>query len=105
MLVVREIMHCKPGKARPLVEKFLGMRKLMEKSGMGSMRVMTDMSAERYWTVVFEMEVPSLDAFEKEMSGMGKKTSKASMKKMEKLMQGYHELVDSGRREIYRLEG
>ena len=104
MLRIREIMYCKPGKARPLVEKFLAMRKLMEKSGMGTMRVMTDLSAERYWTVVSEMEVPSLDAFEKMMSGMAKGPSKANMKKMEKLMQGYHDLVESGRREIYRIE-
>ena len=25
MLLVREIMHCKPGKVRPLVEKFIAM--------------------------------------------------------------------------------
>ena len=31
MMLVREIMHCKPGKVRPLVEKFLAMSKLMEK--------------------------------------------------------------------------
>ena len=31
MLLVREIMYCKPGKVRPLVEKFLAMSKLMEK--------------------------------------------------------------------------
>jgi len=26
-------------------------------------------------------------------------------KEMEKLMQGYHDLVDFGRREIYKIEG
>ncbi len=26
-------------------------------------------------------------------------------KEMEKLMQGYHDLVDYGRREIYKIEG
>jgi hypothetical protein len=29
----------------------------------------------------------------------------ATMKEMEKLMSGYHELVDHGRREIYKIEG
>jgi hypothetical protein len=33
MLLIREIMYCKPGKVRPLVDKFLAMSKLGEKSG------------------------------------------------------------------------
>ena len=65
MLLVREVMYCKPGKVKPMVEKFLTMAKLGEKSGMGKMRVMTDYSAERYWTIVAEMEVSSVDEFEK----------------------------------------
>jgi hypothetical protein len=28
MLLIREIMYCKPGKVRPMVEKFLAMSKL-----------------------------------------------------------------------------
>ena len=103
MLLIRDIMYCKPGKVRPLVEKFLAMSKLNEKMGMGKMKVMTDLSAERYWTVVSEMEVPSMEAFEKMMSGEGFK--EADMKQFETIMQGYHELVDKGRREIYKLEG
>ena len=63
MLLIRDIMYCKPGKVRPMVEKFLAMSKLTEKRGLGRMRVLTDLSAERYWTVVSEMEVPSLEAF------------------------------------------
>jgi hypothetical protein len=102
MLLIREIMYCKPGKVRPLVEKFVAMSKLSEKSGMGKMRVMTDVSADRYWTVIGEMEVASLDAFDKMMSGAGQ--DEASMKEMGKIMEGYHELVESGRREIYKIE-
>ena len=71
MLLIREIMHCKPGKVRPLVEKFLAMSKLGQKMGMGKMRILTDFSGERYWTLVAEMEAPSLDAFEKMMAGQG----------------------------------
>jgi hypothetical protein len=103
MLLVREIMYCKPGKVRPLVEKFLAMSKLGVKMGMPKMKVMTDLSAERYWTVVSEMEVKSMESFEAMMSGAGQKAS--DMKKFETIMKGYHELVESGRREIYRLEG
>jgi hypothetical protein len=103
MLLVREIMYCKPGKVRPMVEKFLAMSKLGEKMGMPKMRVLTDFSAERYWTIVSEMEVPSLKALEDMMSGQGQ--SEAGMKEFEKLMQGYHDLVEYGRREIYKIEG
>ena len=102
MILIREVMHCKPGKVRPLVEKFLAMSKLGEKAGWGKMRVMTDVSADRYWTVVSEMEVASLKAFEDMMAGMGQ--NEANMKEFETIMKGYHDLVDQGRREIYKLE-
>ena len=54
MLLIREIMYCKPGKVRAMVDKSLAMAKLSEH---------------------------------------------------EKLMEGYHDLVDYGRREIYKIEG
>jgi hypothetical protein len=103
MLLVREIMYCKPGKVRPLVKMFLDMSKVGEGMGMPKMKVMTDLSAERYWTVVAEMEAPTLQAFEDMMSGKGAKPE--DMKKMEEVSKGYHDLVDSGRREIYKIEG
>ena len=86
-----------------MVDKFIAMGKLGEKVGMPSMRIMTDLSAEQYWTVVGEMEVESLEAFEKMMSAPA--PSEADQKEFEKIMAGYHDLVDSGRREIYKLEG
>ena len=102
MLLIRDLMYCKPGKVRPLVEKFLAMSKLSERVGMPRMRVMTDFSAERYWTVVAEMEVPDLQAFGQMLSSPQGSTEE--MKQMEELMKGYHELVDRGRREIFRIE-
>jgi hypothetical protein len=63
MFLVRDIMYCKPGQARPMVQKFLALEKLGQKMGLGSMRVMTDVSAERYWTVVTEIEVESLEKY------------------------------------------
>ena len=103
MLLIRDIMYCKPGKVRPMVEKFLAMSKLGVKMGMPRMRVLTDVSAERYWTVVSEMEVPSLKAFEEMFQGQGQ--NEEDMKEFEKIMQGYHDLVEHGRREIYKIEG
>jgi hypothetical protein len=102
MLLVREVMFCKPGKVRPLVEKFLAMDKLGRKSGMPRMRIMTDFCAERYWMLVAEMEVASMDEFERMMQGGGQGAE--AMKEMEALMKGYHDLVDHGRREVYRIE-
>jgi hypothetical protein len=104
MLLIREIMYCKPGKVRPLVEKFQAMNKLNVKVGMPPMKLMTDLSAERYWTVVAEIEVPSLDAFEKMFSGSMGGDDPEVGKKFEEIMKGYHDLVDKGRREIYKIE-
>ena len=98
MLLVRDIMYCKPGKVRPMVEKFLAMSAVMDKNGLGKMRVMTDVSAEQYWTIVAEFEVESMDKF------MAMDSS-PEMKELEPLMKGYHELIDHGRREIYKIEG
>lgn len=106
MLLIREIMYCKPGKVRPMVEKFLAMSKLSEKMKMPKMRVMTDLCAEQYWTIVSEMEVPTLKAFEDMMSGQSPAGANPDdMKKFEEIMKGYHDLVEKGRREIYKIEG
>jgi hypothetical protein len=99
MLLIRDVYFCKPGKVRPMVDKFLAMAKLGEKKGMGKMRVLTDVSAERFWTLVSEIEVASLE----EWMAMGQNSD--DMKEFEALMKGYHELVDHGRREIYTIEG
>jgi len=99
MLLIRDIMYCKPGRVRPMVEKALAMAKLSEKKGMGKMRILTDVSAERFWTIVMEVEAESLEAF------MNMGSSSEDMKEMEAIMKGYHDLVERGRREIYTIEG
>lgn len=103
MLLIREVMYCKPGKVRPMVEKFLAMSKLNERLGMAKMRVMTDFCAERYWTIVSEFEVADMKAFEDMMQGQGQ--SAEAMKEFEGIMKGYHDLIEYGRREIYKIEG
>ncbi len=42
MFLVRDIMYCKPGQVRPMVQKFPALSKLGQQMGMGTMRVMTD---------------------------------------------------------------
>ena len=98
MLVIREVMYCKPGQARPMVQKFLAISRLGEKMGFGPMRVMTDVTAERYWTVVSEMEVDSLEKY----TEMTRKSME--IKEFQDAMKGYHDHVDHGRREIYMIE-
>lgn len=104
MMLVREVMYCKPGKVRALTDKFLRLSKLMEKAGQGKMTVMTDFSAERFWTVVAEFQTPSLAELEKMFASM-ETGNEADAKEMEDIMTGYHDLVDVGRREIYKIEG
>ena len=102
MYLIRELMYCKPGKVRPMVEKFAAMNKLSERVGMPKMRIMTDFCAEQYWTIVAEMEVTDLNSFEKMMSNPS--GSAEDMKEFEKIMKDYHDLVDHGKREIYKIE-
>jgi hypothetical protein len=102
MLVVREVMYCKPGKVRPLIEKFQAMNKIGARLGWPNMRIMTDVAGEQYWTLIAEMEVENFAAFEKMTSGEGQ--SEADQKEFEKIMTGYHDLVDHGKREVFKLE-
>jgi hypothetical protein len=98
MFLIRDIMYCKPGKVRAMVDKFKALNKLGAKMGFGEMRIMTDVSAERYWTVVSEMEVPSIEEYTE--------TSRKSMQtpEFQEAMKGYHDLIEYGRREIYMVE-
>ena len=99
MVLIREVFFCKPGQTRPFIDKLKTMNALAEKAGMPRMKIMSDVSSERYWMVVMEMEAESVGAFEAMMAkGMGNKEMEAAMK-------GYHDFVDSGRREIYKIEG
>src|SRR5262245_63037697 len=98
MFLIRDIMYCKPGKVRAMTEKFVALAKLGEKIGMGKMRVLTDVSAERYWTVVAETEVANIE----QHAEMARKSME--MPEFQDVMKGYHDLIDHGRREIYTLE-
>ena len=100
MLLIRDVYHCRPGQVRPLKEKYLAMSKLMERHGMGRMRVLTDVSGERFWTIVCEYEAADMAAF-MSMDQM----DPAVGREFEALMKGYHEFVDHGRREIFTIEG
>ena len=58
--------------------------------------IMTDQPADRYWTVVAEMEVASVQAFEDRMTNAS--STPEDLKTFENIMKG-HDLVDRGKRE------
>ena len=97
MYLIREVFHTKPGKAKELVKKFKQTAPYFEKQGMKGFKVMTDI-ATTYWTVVLESEVEDLGMFAKEVR------SATVEPEVEKIMQGYMDLVDGGRREIFLIE-
>jgi hypothetical protein len=98
MYLVRDIMYCKPGKVKDMVQKFKGVSAVMKRLGFKPFRIYTDVSAERFWTLVGETEVETLEDFAK----MEEKVM--TDEEARKAMSGCHDLVDQGRREIYRVE-
>ena len=99
MLLVREIMYCKPGKVGELVKRFKQMEPLMKEMGQTApARMMTDVSADQFWMLVWEQETPSLEKYMEDMQKGG------GDPRMQKIMEGYHDLVISGKREIYKIE-
>ena len=98
MFMSRDTMHCKPGKVKDLVAKFKLLSDALKTMGYPPMRIYTDVSGEKYWTVVTEQEVQSLD----QMAELSRKAM--SDPKVSEAMKGYHELVVEGRREFFKLE-
>jgi hypothetical protein len=99
MIMVREVLNCRPGKVRELVEKFKALGAAMEEMGVEPFRLFTDVAAEQFWTLVLQSEHETLDDFNAvESRIMSDDRAKAALA-------GYHDLVVSGRREIYKVEG
>ena len=98
MYVIREVLHCKPGKVRSMIEKFRGISAALKEVGQEPLRLLTDVCGEPFWTIVAEAKVETIDdffAFEQKL--MANET-------LRKTIADYHDLVESGRREIYRIE-
>jgi hypothetical protein len=99
MYMIREVLNCRPGKVGALVKKFQDLGALMQELGLAPFRVYTDVSGAPFWTCVLEREYESLDAApELEQRVMSDERAQA-------IMSDYHDLVESGRREIYKVEG
>ena len=98
MYVIREVVNCKPGKVRPMVEKFRAISTVLIEMGQEPLRVLTDVTGEPFWTIVAEARVEKIDDF------FAMEQTLMSNETLRKTMADYHDLVGSGRREIYRIE-
>jgi hypothetical protein len=98
MYVIREILNCKPGRVRQMVEKFTQISKALIEGGHTPMRLLTDVTGEPFWTLVAEAQVEKIDDF------FAMEQMLTANETLRKAMADYHELVASGRREIYRVE-
>jgi hypothetical protein len=97
MYMVREVIHCKPGTVSDLANKFKAVGEIMRTMDLEPHRLYTDLSGEPFWTLVVEREYESLDQAQAlESKVFGDERSRAAM-------EGYHELIESGRREFYRV--
>ena len=98
MYVIREVLHCKPGKVRQMVDKFRGISSVLTDMGQQPLRLLTDVTGEPFWTIVAEANVEQIEDFfameQRLMANEG----------LRKTMADYHDLVEDGRREIYRVE-
>lgn len=98
MYVIREVLHCKPGKVRSMVQKFRVISSVLKDEGQAPLRLLTDVAGEPYWTVIVEATVERIEDFFTMEQGL------RANDVVGKAMADYHELVENGRREIYRIE-
>jgi hypothetical protein len=98
MYVIREVLHCKPGKVRQMAEKFRAISHALQEMGHEPMRLLTDVTGERFWTIVAEAQVEKIDDF------FAVEQTLTANESVRKVMADYHDLVESGRREIFRVE-
>jgi hypothetical protein len=98
MFMSREVFHCKPGQAKEIVKMFTELAPTFKEFGITDVRVYTDISGERYWTVVVEQEVASID----QLAEISRRTM--TDPKVAATFKGYHEHVQDGRRELYHRE-
>lgn len=98
MYVIREVLHCKPGKVRQMAEKFRAISHALQEMGHEPMRLLTDVTGEPFWTIVAEVQVEKIDDF------FAVEQTLTANESVRKVMADYHDLVESGRREIFRVE-
>lgn len=97
MFVIREILNCKPGNVTKMIEKFTVISGVIREMGHDT-RLLTDVTGEPFWTLVAEITVKNVDDF------FAMERQLMANDRIRQTMTGYHDLVGSGRREIYRIQ-
>jgi len=97
MFMVREVILCRPGKVGEMKKKFQALAQIVEDLGYPPFRLYTDISGERFWTLVVETEFEELGGFH------AMEEAVMSDERAGTIMAGYHDLVAEGKREIYRV--
>ena len=98
MYVIREVLRCKPGKVKELLERFRVLSAALQEMDHQPLRLLTDVAGGPFWTLVAEGTVEKIEDF------FAAEAALRANAAVRKAMADYHELVDSGRREVYRLE-
>ena len=96
MIIVHDIFVCKPGNASKLAKLFKEV--MVDNSEL--VNIMTDMTGQ-YNRVVMVSKYESLSAYEE--SWQKYQQNSEEMKKMMEKMKGYHEMYQTGSREIYQV--
>jgi hypothetical protein len=81
-----------------MLDNFKTIAAVAAEMGLGPLRLMTDVAGEAFWTIVVEIPVEHLDDF-----GPFEERIMADERVRAKIA-NYHDLVERGRREIYRVE-
>ena len=97
MFVVRDVFRTKAGKGKEVTTMFKKGMTFMPNEGVKSRRILSDLVGA-YWTIVMETEVEKLQTYFDLMN------QRPSNPEAEKVMQGYADLVESGYREIFKVE-
>ena len=98
MYMSREILYCKPGKAKNIVATFKKFSEVLKSIGYAPARIYTDVSGEKYWTVVIEQDLKTID----ELAEMS--INVMNDPRTAEIMKDYHDLIQGGRRELYKAE-
>ena len=96
MIIVHDIFVCKPGNASKLAKLF----KEVMKGNPELVNIMTDMTGQ-FNRVIMVSKFDSLTAYEESWKKYMENSEE--MKKMQEAMKGYHEMYQSGSREIYQV--
>jgi hypothetical protein len=97
MFVIRDVFRTKAGKGKEISTMFKKASGMMPKEGVHARRVLSD-TVGCYWTIVMETEVEKLQSYFDLM------TSRPDNPEIEKVMKGYADMVESGYREIFKVE-